>query len=246
MDEVQFENAPSAWNIAHDRFMHTTRMFTKKRKNWQGRKKPEKLKQNEQDLEKPEIPYNSQFNKYNQQEYDNVTTKYGVDIPTLDDSGIEWFNNSKLFNCQDCGKSYFNWCDHKKICKSKPPLNYYCQRCQVHDDIFSHECMVFCERCGDDKNIRSLLPCTVCRRSICPKCRIETDDAQQYYNHNCKEKCIKYTDKTPPPNYYIPKIEKRREDKRQKNLAKAKNAHERILVKLGGDLNLWRRQYKNV
>ena len=105
-----------AFTEQEDYYFRRTRMFTKKRKNWVGRKMPEKMAKKK----KVENEINDLVHQLQSKE-----TKNG------------------FYGCAYCGKGYNGLFEdtHMKHCKGKPKdTQFFCQHCQEDVSLFNHSC----------------------------------------------------------------------------------------------------------
>lgn len=102
-------------------FLEHTRILTKKRKNYPGRKKPEHLKKPEE-LKKPQVMYKP---------------KNGLEGSTI------MLPKQCVYNCAYCGEPYEQWEKHKDECKAdgevqKPVHFVRCEECDEEVDAWTH------------------------------------------------------------------------------------------------------------
>lgn len=131
-----------AFTEQHSMFLQHTRLFTKKRKGWQGKKKPEiKLQGNGTSAGEQRV-----HNKLMKEFYKGVK----VNTDSRDDDDIRSFKSYKktgaeqwkyshgcLFTCPYCYQSYNYWKKHEPVCTQEYHSNPFATKTQkTEEDVW--------------------------------------------------------------------------------------------------------------
>lgn len=166
MEVVSMESLESCWRPEHAHFMKKTRISQKKRKNWQGRKKPMEMKVKDED-QKMEEDVQFMLNKLNANNKQPKPNDWLIDAMEIveNEENDPDNNNSKEQpeNPQQPPQPQ-QWI-------AKPLLVYFCNLCKEEVDI-DHECNINCELCGQHERYQDYKKCLKCGKRLCNMCSI--------------------------------------------------------------------------